>query len=44
MLDDPRNHGTDNTENLVWSHICYPEDITEFVFHKDEENTNQSDF
>ena len=38
-LDDPRNHGTDG--NLVWSNICYPEDITELVSNKDEENTDK---
>ena len=30
---DPRNHGTDG--DLVWSNICYPEDITELVFNTD---------
>ena len=42
MLDDPRNHRTDG--NLVWGNNCYPEDITQFVFDKDEENNDHSDF
>ena len=30
--------------NIVRNNICYPNDISEFVFDRDEENSDQPDF
>ena len=29
---------------MVWNNICYSDDISEFVFDRDEENSDQLDF
>ena len=42
VLEDARNHGTDEKRTVVWSNICYIEDISEFLFDRDEENNDQS--
>ena len=44
MPEDPRNHGTDDKENVVWNNICYSDDISEFVLDRDEENSDLLDF
>ena len=44
VLEDPRNHRTDNKGNVVWNNIFYPDVITEFLFDRNEENNYQSDF
>ena len=44
MLEDPRNHWTDDKANVVWNDICCPEDKLEFLFDRDKENNDQSDF
>ena len=44
MPEDPRNHWTDDKGNVVWNNICYSDDISEFVFDRDEENSDQLDF
>ena len=43
-LEDPRNHGWDDKGNVVWSNICYPEDISELLFDRNEANDDESDF
>ena len=44
MLEDPGNHWTDDKGNVAWNNICCPDDISEFVFDRDEENSDQADF
>ena len=44
MPEDPRNHLTDDKRNVVWNNICYSDGISEFVFERDEENSDQLDF
>ena len=34
----------DDKGNVLWNNICYPDDISEFVFDRDEENSDQPDF
>ena len=34
----------DDKGNVVWNNICYSDDISEFVFDRDEENSDQLDF
>ena len=41
VLEDPRNHWTGDKRNVIWNNICYPNDISEFVFDRDEENSDQ---
>ena len=42
--EDPRNHRTDDKGNVIWNNICNPDDISEFVFDRDEENRDLSEF
>ena len=44
MLEDPRNHWTDDKGKVVWNNICSADDIPEFVFDRDKENSDQPDF
>ena len=44
VLEDPRNHQTDDKGNVIWNDICYPDDISEYVFDRDEENSDQPEF
>ena len=39
-----RNHGTDEKGIDFRSNICYLEDISEFVFDRNEANSDQSEF
>ena len=37
-LDDYVNTGWDENGRVVWSDLCYPEDITELLIDVDEDN------
>ena len=34
----------DDKGNVIWNNICYPDDISMFVFDRDEENSDQPEF
>ena len=41
VVEDPRNYQMDDKGNVIWNNICYPDDISEFVFNRDKENSDQ---
>ncbi len=42
-LDDPANHGWDESGSVAWSDKCYPDDVTELLLSNENENGDDDD-
>ena len=42
-LDEPTSHGWDESGNVIWSSVCYPNDVGELLIAR-QENEEEFDF
>ena len=42
-LDDPANHGWDESGSVVWSDVCYPDDVAELLLSNKIVSTDDDD-
>ena len=42
-IDSPTNHGWDEQLKVIWSSLCYPPDVSEFLFDMQSDDDSESD-
>jgi hypothetical protein len=43
-LDNPDNHEWDDQGNVIWSNICYPEDLSELLVDMEDKDVAETEF